>query len=181
MLGFVRALDVWLSIVIMGGAPMFLGLSPSATSQQDGVLSLGGFLGQLIESQASSTGGGDSSSGGSGESQSADVHFWDDDQSLVIEDVTDKDHGFSGVGGLGQFHKSRDGDWISSHVSLVKSLVDNCIEFGISSSGQETVKFDQQTVVQIVSLCLSEMSSLYSALFVKIDTLYSLEKETIPF
>lgn len=59
--------------------------------------------------------------------------------------------------------------------------MNNCIEFGVSSSSQETVEFDQQTVVQIVGLCSPEMSSLYSALFVKIDTLYSLEKETIPF
>jgi hypothetical protein len=83
---------------------MFLGLSPSATSQQDGVLSLGGFLGQHIECQASSTCGGDSSSGGGGESQSADVHFWYVDQSFVIKNVAHKDHGLSSIGGLGQFH-----------------------------------------------------------------------------
>jgi len=120
---------------------MLLGFSPSATSEQPGVLSLGGFFGQLIESEAPSTGSGDSGSGGLGKLQGADVHLGDGHKSLIVQDVSDNYHGlicFIFIF-VSQFNKSGDGNGVSICIGLVQSLVYDLIEFGVGSSGQERV------------------------------------------
>merc|ERR1712130_938891 len=105
---FVRSSGVWFGVIIVWRAPMSSGLSSTATSEEDGILTLWSFLGELIEGQASATGSGDSGSSSGSESQSTDVHFWYVDKSLVVQHVTDNNQGFTLVGFSGQFDKSGD-------------------------------------------------------------------------
>ena len=76
---------------------MSFSFSISWTSNQEDVLSSGGNLSQLIESQTLTLGSSDSFSGLSGELKSTDSKsFWDVKKSVIISDSTN-DSDYSGV------------------------------------------------------------------------------------
>ena len=166
--------DIRLGVAALGaggGSEVLEGLSLVGSTEENGVGAGGVLLGELIESEALSSSGKDSSSSGLGELESADLHLGDDEESLVIEDVANNDeHFLFGLFALGVFHQLRNGDRVASSVGLVETLVNDLIELRIRSARQELVKFDQQTVIGVGSGRFASSSLQYSSSFIQVDS-----------
>lgn len=152
-------------LVESGGSSMSVDFSSPLSSQQPGVGSGGGDLSELIEGEALTAGGQDSSSGGLRESEGADSHLGDDDESLVVEDGADEAHDSVGLVGAGELHQSTDRHGELADSGLVQPLEHDAVEGGVSSSGQESIKLDQKLHVDVLGLGVSEVSLLCSASF----------------
>jgi hypothetical protein len=129
---------------------MPLGFSVSGSSEKEDVLAGGGELSQLIEGVAGSLGSGNSASGGGGELEGDNLKsFGDIEESDVVGDGSDD--GDEAVELAGSFSEggsvlgeesgdAGDGDGVAIKSGLVESLVDDLIELGVGSSGEEGVK-----------------------------------------
>jgi hypothetical protein len=117
-----------------------VGLPSANSSEEPGVLSLRSDLGELVESEHLAAGLDDAATGGGGESEGADGQLRDDHESLVVEYGADNDQYFLALGlGLRVLHQARQRDWEPVRVGLVQALVDDCVELGVGSAGQEAV------------------------------------------
>lgn len=151
--------DVWLGLVSSQSSEVRKSLSGSGSSEQENVLSKRFDLGELVESEALSSGLENSGSGSLGELQGANSDLWDSEHSLVVED-------FSGDGedlgslllSVGDLSESGQRDGVSGGSGLSESLVENAVELGVGSSGQELIELEQQLVVFVGGGGLSLLS-----------------------
>lgn len=118
-----------------GGAEVSQGFSALGASDQDGVLSLGGSQGQLVEGEALTTGGQDALSSGFGEAQGADLHLGEFEDTFVVQDLGDDHLDLVGV----HLDQAREGQGVSLDSRLLETLEHDSVELGISSSGQEAI------------------------------------------
>lgn len=135
-------------------------LSISWASQKKDTFSSGGELGKLIESQGCSFGSSDSVSGSLCEPKGCNFDSLGDIEESSIVGYGSNDGNNSAVvlsfslsnscTVVGQvFDDSGDGDGISVQSCLVESLVDNLVELGFGSSGEERVKLHYLIVTLI--------------------------------
>ena len=96
-------------------------------------------MSQLIKGNALSSGSQNSLLGRFGELKSANIHLWNNEQSLIVGDIA---HTNSGDSFLTSeiLCDSGDGNWVTVNSGLVKSLENDLVEVRISSSCQESVK-----------------------------------------
>ena len=122
-------------------SPVSHGLSSSDSSKKPGAGAGWGDLGELVESEALSTGLLDSGSGGVGELEGANSQLRDLNDSLVVQHWADdtEDLGLFLLG-VSELDQLGEGDWVPGNSGLVQSLVHDLVESGVSSSGQEGVQ-----------------------------------------
>jgi len=129
---------------------MFDGFSGVSWSlEQKSVLAQWSLLSELVQRDDFSTGFQDSLSGGLGDSKSSQFDFWAFVQPGVVGDGSDAndDLAFFSVGR--QSGERQSWSVLSAHK---KSFQQDFVEFGVGSSGEESVKLDEHVQVEIVAL-----------------------------
>jgi len=144
------------------------------SSQQNNIATSWGSQGQLIESQAFTTGLLNPGSSCGCESECGDRELGDDLKSVVVCDGTDDCDGLALVGLLGGLSAdfavdAGDGHGWSIYSRHKQSLEDDLVEVGIGSSSKESVELDEQLQIWVVALgCLSVAAP--DVMTIKIDT-----------
>lgn len=129
---------------------MFDGLSGVSWSlKQEGVLTQWCLLSELVQRDDFSAGFQNSLSGGFGDSKGGEFDFWALVQPGVIGDGTDANDGFTFFGVGRQSGERQSWSVLSAHK---KSFQQDFVEFGVGSSGEESVEFDEHVQVKIVAL-----------------------------
>jgi len=139
-----------------GLAEVTVGRAGSAAAlHQDGVLSLGGLEGQLVEGENLTTGLEDAFAGARGHVHSAERQLGDLVQTKIVGDGANNHGGLTIAAWL--LHHARDasdGHGWSVHAAHIKTFQDDLVELGVGSAGQETVELDQQAQVDVLALGL---------------------------
>jgi len=127
----------------------------AASLHQDGVLSLGGLEGQLIEGEDLTAGLENAFARAGGDVHGAERQLGDLVQTKIVGDGADNDGGLAIAAWL--LHHARDaGDrhgW-PVHAAHIQTLQDDLVELGVGSAGQEPVELDQQAQVDILAFGL---------------------------
>jgi len=139
-----------------GLAEVTVGRTGSAAAlHQDGVLSLGGLEGQLVEGENFTTGLENAFAGARGHVHGAERQLGDLVQTKIVGDRANDDGGLAIAAWL--LHHARDasdGHGWSVHAAHIKTFQDNLVELGVGSAGQKAVQLDQQAQVDILALRL---------------------------
>jgi len=139
-----------------GLAKVTVGRTGSAASlHQDGVLSLGGLEGQLIEGENLSAGFEDAFAGARGDVHGAQRQLGNLVETKIVSDGANDDGGLAIAAWL--LHHAgdaSDGHGWSVHAAHIKTFQDNLVELGVGSAGQKAVQLDQQAQVDILALGL---------------------------
>jgi len=127
----------------------------AASLHQDGVLSLGGLKGQLIEGQDLASGLENAFAGAGGHVHGAERQLGHLVQTKIVGDRANDHGGLSITAGL--LHHA--GDAGNRHgwpvdAAHIKTLENDLVELGFGSTGQEPVELDEQTKVDILALGL---------------------------
>jgi hypothetical protein len=117
--------------------------------QQQSVLAQWSLLSELVQRDDFSTGFQDSLSSGFSYSESSELDFWDLVAPGVVGDGTDADNGFAFFSVSRKSGKRQRWSVLSRHK---KSFQQDFVEFGVGSSGQESVEFDEHVEVEIIAL-----------------------------
>jgi hypothetical protein len=146
---------------------MTLCFSISGTSKEENVLSGGSQLGKLVEGVGMASSLNNSLAGSSGELKSSNLESLGNiEESDIVGDSANNGDDSGGKLGLSFGDDSAiltkvpcdsgDGDGVSVQTGLVESLVDDLVELGFGSSGEEGVKlrkfygyFDQTLEVRV--------------------------------
>lgn len=127
----------------------------AASLHQDGVLSLGGLEGQLIEGEDLTAGLENAFARAGGDVHGAERQLGDLVQTKIVGDGADNDGGLAIAAWL--LHHARDaGDrhgW-PVHAAHIQTLQDDLVELGVGSASQEPVELDQQAQVDILAFGL---------------------------
>ena len=110
-------------------------------TKEHGVGSLGSAKSELVKGDVLATGLGDAGSDGVGESQSADRELRDLKQSGIISDGSNQ-HGSLGLLSLHESGQAGDGEGSLVDLRHAQPLLDASGELGVSSAGQEAIKFN---------------------------------------
>jgi len=139
-----------------GLAKVTVGRTGSAASlHQDGVLSLGGLEGQLIEGENLSAGFEDAFAGARGDVHGAQRQLRNLVETKIVSDGANDDGGLAIAAWL--LHHAgdaSDGHGWSVHAAHIKTFQDDLVELGVGSAGQETVELDQEAQVDILAFRL---------------------------
>jgi len=137
-------------------AEVTVGRTGSAASlHQDGVLSLGGLEGQLIEGENLSAGFEDAFAGARGDVHGAQRQLRNLVETKIVSDGANDDGGLAIAAWL--LHHAgdaSDGHGWSVHAAHIKTFQDDLVELGVGSAGQETVELDQEAQVDILAFRL---------------------------
>lgn len=114
------------------------------TTEEESSGSSGLAKGELIESEALSTGGLNASAGSAGEAEGSDRELGDLKETDVVGDGGDGDNGRSGLElrvGLGDLASdARDGKRGAVDARHIQAAEDDLVELGLSAASQEAVK-----------------------------------------
>jgi len=127
----------------------------AAALHQDGVLSLGGLEGQLVEGENLTTGLEDAFASARGHVHGAERQLGDLVQTKIVGDRAN-DHGGLAIAAwlLHHARDASDGHGWSVHAAHIKTFQDDLVELGVGSAGQETVELDQEAQVDILAFRL---------------------------
>ena len=165
-----------------GRSEVLEGFSLVSSAEENGVGSGGVLFGELVESKALSSSSQNSPSGGFGELESTDLQLRDHKESFIVEDVSDNNEDlFLGFFALGVLHQLRNRNRVAGSVRLVESLVNDLVEFRISSASKELVKLDQQSVVGVGGSCLTSSTLDHSASFIQVDSHRFINLTLLPY
>lgn len=142
------------SLLAGAEAEVPLGLAISWAAQQKDSLAGWGQLGELVEGQGLASSSNDSVAGSLGKLEGCDSESLRDvEQTGVVGDRSDHSNNAGVVLGLSLCNScvvlgevpgdSRDGDGVAVEPRLVESLVDDLIELGLGSSGEEGVELHE--------------------------------------
>merc|ERR1711948_149437 len=147
-----RRSNVWFGVAFWStwSASVFDGFSGVSWSlQQQSVLAQWSLLSELVQRDDFSTGFQNSLSGGFSDSKSGEFDFWHLVASGVVGDGSDANDGFAF---LGVSRKSRERQRWSVLSGHKKSFEHDLVEFGVGSSGQESVELNEHVQVEIIAL-----------------------------
>jgi len=127
----------------------------AASLHEDGVLSLGGLEGQLVEGHDLTAGLEDAFAGARRHVHRAQRKLRDFVQTKIVRHRADDDRGLTVTAWL-LHHAGDSGDRHGRSVDAahVQTLQDDLVELGFGPTGQEPVEFDQQTQVDILAFGL---------------------------
>lgn len=127
------------------------GLAGLGAAKEDGVGSLRGAEGELVEADALAAGGGDAGAGSGGEGEGADGHLGDLHEADVVGDLADDDGGLAVLSGH-VFDEAGQGDGGAVDLGHVQALEDGGAEGTVGPAGEERVELDQEAGVGVLGL-----------------------------
>ena len=131
-----------------------VGLAGSAlTTDQEGILALGGTQSQLIESEHLTTSLHDASTSSLGDLEGGQGHLGNNLETLIVSDGSNNNHNGSGLAGVvsSLLGNSREGNGGTVGLAEAETLEDDLVEGGVSATGQEAVELHQETQVHILA------------------------------
>ncbi len=124
----------------------------------------------MIKSQDFTTSLDDTGTSSFGDSESADSHFWDSEETVIISNGSDQDSNLVVFSShvLGQAGNRK--RWAVDFAHK-ETLEHNLVEFGVGSASQETVKLYKKTEIYVRTFWFRAVADLLMVLGSKVDSL----------